>query len=72
MKPEAIGQEISLVFGPASLVGQGIRAKAQTMGIHPTEAQFQEITGFMKQEFQHRGAFSEEEIGALIRRVAGK
>lgn len=72
MKPEAIGQEISLVFGPASLVGGGVHAKAQTMGIHLTEAQFQEITGFMTQEFRHRGAFSEEEIGALIRRVAGK
>ncbi|MDX9821421.1 MAG: hypothetical protein RBT20_05770 [Syntrophales bacterium] len=72
MNPEAIGQEIRLAFGPASLVGQGIRAKGQTLGIQLTEAQVQEITGFMNQEFQHRGAFSEEEIGALIRKIAGK
>jgi isopropylmalate/homocitrate/citramalate synthase len=72
MKPEAIGQEISLVFGPASLVGRGIRAKAQTMDINLTEMQLQEITGFMKQEFRSRGAFSENEIGELIRRITEK
>ncbi len=73
MKPEAVGQEISLVFGPSALVGRGIDAKAKTMGINLSEEMLQKITGIMTKEFENRGPLSEDEMGELIQRcVNGK
>jgi isopropylmalate/homocitrate/citramalate synthase len=69
VKPEAIGQEISLVFGPSALVGRGIDAKAKTMGINLSEEMLQKIIAIMAKEFETRGSLSEEEMGELIQRL---
>jgi isopropylmalate/homocitrate/citramalate synthase len=68
MKPEAVGQEITLVFGPSALAGRGIDAKAKTMGINLSEEMLQKIIGIMAKEFETRGPLSEEEMGELIQR----
>jgi len=68
MKPEAVGQEITLVFGPSALVGRGIDAKAKTMGINLSEEMLQKIIGIMAKEFETRGPLSEGEMGELIQR----
>ena len=70
MKPEAIGQQIQLVFGPQALVGRGIKAKAKTMNIDLSDDEFEEITKTMKEGFKTKGGLSEEEMEKLIKRVA--
>lgn len=70
IKPEAVGQEIQLVFGPEALVGRGIKAKAKTMGIDLSDDEFEEITKIMKEDFKTKGALSEDEMGKLIEKVA--
>ncbi|GAI55221.1 unnamed protein product [marine sediment metagenome] len=70
IKPEAVGQEIQLVFGPEALVGRGIKAKAKTMGIDLSDDEFEEITKIMKEDFKTKGGLSEDELGKLIEKVA--
>jgi isopropylmalate/homocitrate/citramalate synthase len=72
MKPEAVGQEIRLLFGPQALVGRGIGAKAKEMGLELRAGDVEAIQTELQKTLTAGRGLSEEEMEALIRRVIGR
>lgn len=70
VKPEAVGQQIGLIFGPESLVGGGIKAKAKTMDIDLSENELEQVKKLVKEGYLAKGGLSEDEVGKLIEKVA--
>jgi len=68
INPAAVGQKTRLLFGPSSLAGRGVRAKAEKMGISLSEGQLQKVIGIMDESFKKgiKSGFTEEEIESLI------
>lgn len=69
MKPEAIGKKIELLFGPQALVGRGIIAKAETMGLEFGDDALEKVKKGMVERFGTRGGLTEDEVGTLIKEV---
>jgi isopropylmalate/homocitrate/citramalate synthase len=70
LRPSAIGQRIEVMFGPQALVGRGIRAKADSMGVVIGDIEMEEIKTNLKKGIEAKGGLSEEEMEDLIRAAA--
>jgi len=64
--PETVGQKVKIIFGPSGLVGRGINAKADEMGLELDDKALERIKEVMKERFSERGGLTEEEMKILI------
>ena len=64
--PEVVGQKVTIVFGPSGLVGRGIKAKAEDMGIDLSDDELEEIKEIMREKLKIKGGLTEEEMEILI------
>ena len=67
--PETVGQKVTIVFGPSGLVGRGIKAKAEDMGIDLSDDELEKIKERMRERLKAKGGLTEEEMEVLIRNV---
>jgi methanogen homocitrate synthase len=66
MKPEAVGQEVKLIFGKEALGGRGVKAKAELMGKKLNNETFGSIMTDIKEMINNKGPLSENEVSFLI------
>jgi methanogen homocitrate synthase len=74
IKPEALGFEESLEFGPAALAKgetSAVGVKISTMGLEANEAQFDQILDLIRKEIKRspHGFATEAQVEEIIRRV---
>ena len=67
-----IGQKIEIIFGPQALVGSGIRAKADQMGVDLGNDEWEAVRNGLKEGIAAKGGLTEAEMEDLIRQAAGK
>ena len=68
--PEAIGQKISLLFGPSALGGNSIKLKAQEIGIDINDSQIEKVLELMRSKLRKVNTISEQEVEEIIQKVA--
>ena len=69
IKPEAIGQRQTILFGPSALGGPAIELKAKEMDIRLTKTQVDEVLGFLRKQLATKSSISEEEVGKIIQNI---
>jgi isopropylmalate/homocitrate/citramalate synthase len=68
--PEAIGQRMTLLFGPSSLSGSSIRLKGMEMGIKLNDREVDEILLAMQEVLFDCNSITEEELERILMRYS--
>ena len=68
-KPEIVGQEEKIIFGPTTLHGDAIRMKCEQMGLKNIGSYFEEILENAHSVIAKNKFITEEDLELLIKRV---
>jgi D-citramalate synthase len=69
INPEAIGQKLTILFGPSALGGPGIELKAKEMGIELTKTQIEKVLRLLKKLLTTQTSIPEDQVEKIIRRI---
>lgn len=69
IKPEAIGQKQTILFGPAALGGPAIELKAREMGIQLIKARVNEVVRSLRKRLTKQPSISEHEVEKIIQKI---
>ena len=68
-KPEVVGQEESIIFGPTTLHGDAVKIKCEQMGINNYEEFLEEIMEKIHDQISRNKFIKEQELEELIHQI---
>jgi len=69
IKPEVIGQKLSIFIGPPALAGKAIRSKARQMGLDLNDDELESVRENMRKSFKTKDGLTERELEIIINRI---